>query len=232
MKVDWALSSPVPWSAPDARRAGTVHIADSLNDLTRWSADLATHTLPARPFLLFGQQSMTDHTRQPAGAETAWAYTHVPRRIDRDAGNEISGRWDISDEEAMIERIERRIEELAPGFRASIIGRHVLTPKSLQTVDANLQGGAINGGTAQLHQQLVLRPVRGLGRPGTFIDGLFLASASAHPGGGVHGACGANAARAALAGSWTRKPLALLGPHQRRVQDRAPSADSGAPPSQ
>jgi phytoene dehydrogenase-like protein len=210
VKIDWALSGPVPWSAPDARRAGTVHVADSLNDLTRWSADLATHTLPARPFLLFGQQSMTDHTRQPTGTETAWAYTHVPRRIDRDAGNEISGRWDIDDEEAMAVRIERRIEELAPGFQASIIGRHVFTPKTLQAADANLQGGAINGGTAQLHQQLVFRPVRGLGRSGTFIDGLFLASAGAHPGGGVHGACGANAARAALAASRLREPLAKV----------------------
>ena len=104
VKVDWALSAPVPWSAPSARAAGTVHIADSLNDLTRWSADLATHTLPARPFLLFGQQSMTDQTRQPAGTETAWAYTHVPRRIDRDADHEISGRWDADDEAAMTER--------------------------------------------------------------------------------------------------------------------------------
>lgn len=199
VKVDWALSRPVPWSAPDARSAGTVHVAESLNELTRWSADLATHTLPARPFLLFGQQSMTDHTRQPAGAETAWAYTHVPRRIDRDASNEISGRWDNDDEVAMTARIERRIEELAPGFGASIIGRHVFTPKSFEATDANLHGGAINGGTAQLHQQLFFRPVRGLGRPNTFIDGLFLASAGAHPGGGVHGACGANAARAALA---------------------------------
>ncbi len=210
VKVDWALSAPVPWSAPAARLAGTVHVADSLDDLTRWSADLATHTLPAKPFLLFGQQSMTDHTRQPAGTETAWAYTHVPRRIDRDAGNEISGRWDSDDEAAMTERIELRIEELAPGFRASIIGRHLFTPTTFQTADANLQGGAINGGTAQLHQQLLFRPVRGLGRPGTFVDGLFLASAGAHPGGGVHGACGANAARAALAAVRIRRPWARV----------------------
>lgn len=201
VKIDWALSAPVPWSAPDARRAGTIHIADSIDDLTRWSADLATHTLPSRPFLLLGQQSMTDMTRQPVGAETAWAYTHVPRRIDRDADDEISPRWDADDELAIADRIERRIEEFAPGFRASIIGRHVFTPKSLEESDANLCGGAINGGTAQLHQQLLFRPVRGAGRPGTFIESLFLASAAAHPGGGVHGACGANAARAALARS-------------------------------
>jgi phytoene dehydrogenase-like protein len=204
VKVDWALSAPVPWSAADARRAGTVHVADSVNDLTRWSADLATHTMPARPFLLFGQQSMTDATRQPDGHETAWAYTHVPRRIDADAAGTITGRWDGDEEEAVVDRIERRVEELAPGFRQRIVGRHVFTPRSMQATDSNLDGGAINGGTSQLHQQLVFRPIPGLGRPGTFVDGLFLASASAHPGGGVHGACGANAAHAAIASERVR----------------------------
>jgi phytoene dehydrogenase-like protein len=211
VKVDWALSAPVPWSAAAARQAGTVHVADSVDDLTRWSADLATRTVPARPFLLFGQQSMTDPSRQPAGAETAWAYTHVPRRVDHDAAGRVSGRWDAADEEAMVDRIEQRVEDLAPGFRASILGRHVFTPRSLQAADANLDGGAINGGTAQLHQQLVFRPVPGLGRPGTFVDGLYLASASAHPGGGVHGACGSNAARAALAAARWRRAWAWTG---------------------
>ncbi|MDQ6837537.1 MAG: NAD(P)/FAD-dependent oxidoreductase [Actinomycetota bacterium] len=216
VKVDWALSGPVPWSAVEACQAGTIHVADSVNDLTHWAADLATRTLPSRPFLLFGQQSMTDPTRQPVGAETAWAYTHVPRRIDRDADGEISGRWDADDETAMADRIERRVEDLAPGFRASILDRHVFTPRSLQAADANLDGGAINGGTSQLHQQLVFRPLPGLGRPGTFVSGLFLASASAHPGGGVHGACGSNAAHAALAADRARKPWAWAIPAHRR----------------
>jgi phytoene dehydrogenase-like protein len=201
VKVDWALSAPIPWSAPDARQAGTVHVADSLNELTRWSADLATKTVPARPFLLVGQQSMTDPTRQPAGAETAWAYTHVPRQIEHDATGEIAGRWDDDDEAAMVERIEARMEERAPGFRRLIIGRHAFTPRSLAEANSNLDGGAINGGTSQLHQQLVFRPTPGTGRPGTFVDSLYLASSSAHPGGGVHGACGSNAAHAALAGA-------------------------------
>ena len=198
VKVDWALSAPIPWSAPDARQAGTVHVADDLNELSRWAADLATRTVPAKPFLLVGQQSMTDSTRQPPGAETAWAYTHVPRRIDRDTAGEVSGRWDGDDEAAMVERIEARMEERAPGFRRLILARHVFTPATLATADTNLNGGAINGGTSQLHQQLVFRPTPGSGRPGTFVAGLYLASASAHPGGGVHGSCGSNAARAAL----------------------------------
>jgi phytoene dehydrogenase-like protein len=106
--------------------------------------------------------------------------------------------WDESDLDAMAERIEERIESRAPGFRDRITARRVLGPHELEALDGNLVGGAINGGTAGLHQQLVFRPVAGSGRAETPVKGLFLASASAHPGGGVHGACGANAARAAL----------------------------------
>jgi len=207
VKVDWALDRPIPWLSPEARLAGTVHLADNLDHLTRWSADLATGTVPARPFLLLGQQSTTDPTRQPRGTETAWAYTHVPRRVRHDAGREISGKWDGDDEEAMIARIEQRVEAFAPGFGASIRGRHIFTPPKFEAWDANLNEGAINGGTSQLHQQLVFRPVPGLGRPNTCVRNLYLASASAHPGGGVHGACGANAARAALAAQRIRRPM-------------------------
>ncbi|HET9691789.1 MAG TPA: NAD(P)/FAD-dependent oxidoreductase [Acidimicrobiales bacterium] len=204
VKVDWALSAPVPWAAEGARRACTVHVADSVDSLTRWSADLACSTVPAQPFLLVGQHAMTDPTRMPPGCETAWAYTHVPRDIRADALGRITGRWDDADTSAMLERIEDRIESRAPGFRDLVVGRHVMTPPGLQGNDGNLDWGAINGGTAALHQQLVFRPVPGLARPETFLDGLYLASAGMHPGGGVHGSCGANAASAALAAAPVR----------------------------
>ncbi|HRW39854.1 MAG TPA: hypothetical protein P5254_19290, partial [Aquihabitans sp.] len=104
-----------------------------------------------------------------------------------------------------------RIEALAPGFRARIRGGHVLTPPAFEEHNPNLRAGAINGGTAQLHQQLIFRPVPGLGRPATPVRDLYLASASAHPGGGLHGACGANAARAALARDRLARPLRWVG---------------------
>jgi phytoene dehydrogenase-like protein len=106
--------------------------------------------------------------------------------------------------------MEARVEELAPGFRDSILGRHVAGPEDLERADANLHGGAIGGGTAQIHQQLLFRPVPGTARAETPVTGLFLASSSAHPGGGVHGAAGANAARAALMG-FQRGRSAVLG---------------------
>ena len=106
--------------------------------------------------------------------------------------------WDESGADALAEQVEERLEAFAPGFRALVRARHVLTPAELERRDENLVGGAFNGGTAQLHQQLVLRPIPGLGRPATPIRRLYLASASAHPGGGVHGGPGAIAARAAL----------------------------------
>ncbi|MER6243704.1 phytoene desaturase family protein [Streptomyces griseorubiginosus] len=198
-KVDWALDGPVPWQAEAASRAGTVHLADGVDELTRFAAQIAMRQVPDRPFLLFGQMTTADATRSPQGTESAWAYTHIPHEIAADAGDEgITGDWGAKDQELMADRMERQVERFAPGFRARIRARRVLAPPTLQSLDANLSGGAINGGTTALHQQLVFRPVPGTGRPETPVPGLFLASSGAHPGGGVHGAPGANAARAAL----------------------------------
>jgi phytoene dehydrogenase-like protein len=197
VKIDWALSEPVPWEAAALRDAGTVHVADDLDNAVEYSAEIAMRRLPSRPFLLFGQQAKADPTRAPSGADTAWAYTHVPRNISKDGAGLLEtdeGRW----LDGFVERMEERVEELAPGFRERIVGRHVFSPESMQDANANLDRGAINGGTAQLHQQLIFRPVPGWGRAETPISRLYLASSSAHPGGGVHGAPGANAARAAL----------------------------------
>ncbi|HZB24006.1 MAG TPA: hypothetical protein VE444_09180, partial [Gaiellaceae bacterium] len=187
VKIDWALDGPVPWAARDARRSPVVHLADSLDELSVYAGELARGRVPERPLIVFGQYAAADPSRCPPGKEVAWAYSHVPR-----------GAWVDDDRDEHVARVEQRIEELAPGFASLIRARHVLTPADLERRDPSLVSGAINGGTAQLHQQLIFRPVPGLGRPETPIRGLYLASASAHPGGGVHGAPGAIAARAVL----------------------------------
>ncbi|WP_412517861.1 NAD(P)/FAD-dependent oxidoreductase [Actinomadura madurae] len=199
-KVDWALSRPIPWASPGAGRAGTVHLSPGVDALTDYSAHLATGRVPSEPFALLGQMTTADPARSPAGTESVWAYTHVPHRVRADAGPDgITGAWDERERAAMADRLEDAVERLAPGFRATILDRRVTAPPGFEEHDANLRGGALNGGTAMIHQQFVFRPVPGLGRAETPVAGLYLASASAHPGGGVHGACGANAARAALA---------------------------------
>ena len=199
IKVDWALDGPIEWTAEAARRAPVVHLVDSVDELTVLTSDLSRGLVPARPFLVFGQYSMGDPTRCPPGKEVAWAYTHVPQRIRGDARGELTGSWDERERDLFVARIEERVESCAPGFRDLIRARHTLFPGDLEARDANLVNGAINGGTAQLHQQLVFRPTPSWGRPETPVAGLYLASASAHPGGGVHGGPGAIAARAALA---------------------------------
>jgi phytoene dehydrogenase-like protein len=187
-KVNWALDRPVAWTADGAHGAGTVHLGVDRLGFTDVAADLSTGRIPDRPFLLFGQMTTTDPTRSPAGTESAWAYTHVPHGV----------RWTPDEVAAEVVRVEDAIARVAPTFADRIVGRYVQSPADLEHADANLQGGAVNGGTSAVHQQLFLRPTPGLGRPETPVDGLFLASASAHPGGGAHGACGWNAARAAL----------------------------------
>jgi phytoene dehydrogenase-like protein len=210
VKVDWALSGPVPWKNEGVAGAGTVHLAGDLDEISAFGHQLGTGRIPEVPFLLFGQMTTADPTRSPAGTESVWAYTHVPQRPRSDAGGELSGTWTAKDRALFLDRMERRIEQFAPGFRDLVVGRHAAFPGDLQAADANLSSGALNGGTSGLHQQLFFRPTPGLGRPETHIAGLYLASASAHPGGGVHGACGANAARAALRARTTgRLALAL-----------------------
>lgn len=199
VKVDWALSAPVPWTDSSVGDAATVHIGDSLDEMSEYAFHLTTRQVPAHPFLLVGQMGVADPTRSPEGTETVWAYTHVPREIAGDAGGEGIASMCGPDLERFVNRIEDRMEARAPGFRDLVLGRHQLGPADLEEMDANLVGGAVNGGTSQLHQQLIFRPNEGWGRATTPIRSLYLASASAHPGGGVHGGPGANAARAAIA---------------------------------
>ena len=182
-KVDWTLDGPIPWSAEDARRAPVVHVTESVDELSVTQSEIARGLVPTNPFLVLGQYSMADPTRMPDGKEVAWAYTHLPHGASSDG---------------LVERMEERIEALAPGFRGLVRNRRVWKPADLEAANENLRGGSLNGGTTQLHQQLVFRPVPGLGRPETPVKGLFLASSSAHPGGGVHGGPGAIAAKAAL----------------------------------
>jgi phytoene dehydrogenase-like protein len=188
IKVNWALDRPVPWTAEGARGAGTVHLGVDQDGFVDFAADLSVGRTPQRPFLLFGQMTTSDPTRSPGGTESAWAYTHVPHGSDW-SGDRLADH---------VQRMEDAVERVAPGFRDSQVARHVQSPGDLESENPSLVGGAINAGTSGLHQQLVFRPTPGLGRPETPVPGLYLAGASAHPGGGVHGACGWNAARAAL----------------------------------
>jgi phytoene dehydrogenase-like protein len=189
VKMDWALSAPVPWINPAVAGAGTVHLGGDLNGLSRYATALACGELPEYPFILIGQMSTADPARSPEGTESVWAYTHLPRRPD----------WHADQVHAHAARMEAVLEEHAPGFGRLVVGRRVAGPADLEEENPSLVGGAISGGSAAVHQQLFLRPVPGLGRADTPVDRLFLASSSAHPGGGVHGGPGANAARAALA---------------------------------
>jgi phytoene dehydrogenase-like protein len=204
-KVDWTLTGPIPWTADDAARAGAVHVGADLTELSDHALQIATGRASAQPFVIVGQMTTADPSRSPHGTQAAWGYTHLPRSIAADLGEgsvtgegSITGSWDAREAAAMADRLERQVERFAPGFRDLIGARRILTPAVLEAMNESLVGGALDGGTANLHQQLVFRPVPGLARPETPVTHLYLASSSAHPGGGVHGVCGANAARAAI----------------------------------
>lgn len=191
-KVDWALAGPVPWACEAAREAAVVHAGDSLEDLQRFTTQVRSGRLPDNPYLVIGQQSVCDPTRAPAGQHTLWAYSRVPNRPPDAA------RWsEIQDRFA--DAIDERIETLAPGFRAQILARRSVSPRDLEDMDANLIGGDLGGGSNAWHRQLIFRPLFPYFRHRMPVRGLYLGSSYAHPGAGVHGMCGYNAARVALA---------------------------------
>ncbi len=181
-KMDFALAAPIPWSAEACRRAGTVHVIGALEELVRAEDEVGRGKHPERPFVLVTQPSLFDPTRAPQGRHVAWAYCHVPHGSTFD----------------MAPRIEAQIERFAPGFRDCILAKHTRDTAALEAENANLTGGDINGGLANL-RQLIARPVWSAAPYRTPLKGVFLCSASTPPGGGVHGMCGHLAAREALA---------------------------------
>ncbi len=183
VKVDYALSGPVPWAARDCARAATVHVGGTLDEIAAAEADVAAGRIPARPYVLVAQQSLFDAARAPTGSHTLWAYTHVPNGSTR------------TDE--AVAAIEAQLERFAPGFRDLVLARSVLDPAALESRNPNYVGGDIAGGSADL-RQLFARPVARPNPYRTPLDGVYLCSSSTPPGGGVHGMCGYHAARAAL----------------------------------
>jgi phytoene dehydrogenase-like protein len=178
-KIDWALSRPVPWTAVACKRAATVHLGATLEEISfsERSAWRGEHV--ERPFVLLAQPSLFDPSRAPEGKHTLWGYCHVPNASTFN----------------MTEKIENQIERFAPGFKDLVIGRSVMPPNELEKHNANLIGGDISGGAADL-RQLFLRPTMKM--YATSVKGLYICSASTPPGGGVHGMCGYFAARRAL----------------------------------
>ncbi|MEZ2346532.1 phytoene desaturase family protein [Terriglobus sp. RCC_193] len=176
-KLDWALSSPIPWQSELPRRAGTVHLGSSHEEIAASERDAWNGKANHHPYVLLSQPSLFDTTRAPAGMHTAWGYCHVPNGSTED----------------YTQRIEDQIERFAPGFHNTILARHVRTATDMEQWNPNLLGGDISGGAMTL-KQIVLRT-----RHRTALPGVYLCSSSTAPGGGVHGMCGWHAACAAAA---------------------------------
>jgi phytoene dehydrogenase-like protein len=188
-KLDWALDGPVPWSIEAAGASAVVHAGDSLDDLARFTIQVRRGEIPEHPYLVIGQQSLVDPSRAPAGCHTLWAYTHVPSRME--------GGWSAH-EERLADRIDARLEGLAPGFRSRILERRLVSPERLEGMDPNLVGGDLGGGSNSWRRQLWFRPQFPYFRYRMPLKSLYLCSSYAHPGAGVHGMCGYNAAQVAL----------------------------------
>lgn len=181
-KLDYALDGPVPWAAAAATRAGTVHLGGTLAEIAQAEGEVMRGRHPEKPFVLVAQQTVADKTRTPAGKHTLWAYCHVPN------GSAVD----------MTGAVEGQLERFAPGFGKLVLARRASGPADLERQNPNLVGGDIGGGV-QDWRQLVARPVLSPNPYRTPLAGVYLCSSSTPPGGGVHGMCGFNAAKQALA---------------------------------
>ena len=180
-KLDWTLDGPIPWRSGDCARAATVHLGGTMEEIAEAELQVARGQHPARPFVLLTQPSLFDRTRAPEGKQTAWAYCHVPN------GSEVD----------MTETIEKQIERFAPGFKDLVRHRSAWSPARLEAEEPNCVGGDVMGGRMDL-RGLIARPVLSLNPYATPDPSIFICSAATPPGGGVHGMCGVNAARAVL----------------------------------
>ena len=180
-KVDWALSEPIPFTNKDCRKAGTVHLGNTLEEIEYSEKITSERKISGKPFVLLAQPSLFDSTRAPEGKHTAWAYCHVPNGSQADR----------------TEAIEIQVERFAPGFKDIILERRTMDTTQMQAYNPNYIGGDINGGVQDIWQ-LYSRPVLSRSPYRTSVKGLYICSSSTPPGGGVHGMCGYHAARRVL----------------------------------
>jgi phytoene dehydrogenase-like protein len=180
-KLDLAVEGGVPWINESCRRAGTVHVAGSFEELAATERDVNRGRMPDRPFVLVSQQYLADPDRSSGDVHPVWAYAHVPSGYDGDAEPAILG----------------QIERFAPGLRERIVASTSRSTAEIAAANTNYVGGDIITG-ANTPIQVVIRPRLALDPYSTGIPGVFICSAATPPGAGVHGVCGYNAAQAAL----------------------------------
>ena len=180
-KIDWALGAPIPFTADNCKKAGTIHIGNTFVEIADGEQQIWNGKHPEKPFVLVSQPSLFDRTRAPEGKHTAWAYCHVPGGSTKD----------------MSAIIENQIERFAPGFRNTILAKHTMDTVQMEDYNPNYIGGDINGGVIDIGQ-LFTRPVLRWSPYQTSAKSIYICSSSTPPGGGVHGMCGYHAAKRAL----------------------------------
>jgi phytoene dehydrogenase-like protein len=180
-KVDLAVQDGIPWINEACRRAGTVHLGGTFEEIAHAEAEVHAGRMPERPFVLVGQQYLADPGRSSGGVHPIWLYAHVPHGYTGDATA------------AILDQLER----FAPGTRERIVGQAVSRPADIEQYNPNFVGGDISTG-ANDPVQVLLRPRIAIDPYRTGIPGVYVCSAATPPGAGVHGMCGANAAASAL----------------------------------
>lgn len=197
VKINVALAelpdfTACPGKAPGPQHRGTIHIAPSMAYIDRAYADSVAGRWSARPILECSLPSVVDPTVAPEGRHLMNMFVQYgPTKL-------ADGKtWD-SEREAFGDRCLEVLAEYAPNVKRAVLHRQVLTPLDMER-EYSLTGGSIHQGRMSLDQMFNMRPLPGWSDYRTPVAGLYLCGAACHPGGGVMGAAGLNAARTVLA---------------------------------
>jgi phytoene dehydrogenase-like protein len=181
----------LPGHEPGPQHRGTVHLCPDQDFIERAYDDAKYGRPSTNPVVECTMPSSVDPTVAPPGK-------HIMSMFVQYAPYELKdGEWDSAAKNAFADRCFDIVEQYAPGFKNSVIDRQILTPQDLEAT-FNLTGGNIFQGAMNLDKLFMFRPVPGYAGYKMPIEGLYLCGSAAHPGGGVMGAPGWNAAREIL----------------------------------
>jgi phytoene dehydrogenase-like protein len=201
MQIHLALDAPPQWSAPELEKVTMLHLTSGLDSISRAVNEADRGLLPDDATIVVAQPTAVDPSRAPDGNWVLWIQLQeLPRSIKGDQRGEIvippDGHWNEAVREQYADRIVDRLAAQIPNFKDSIVGRKVISPADLASINVNLVGGDPYSGECSIDQFMFWRPLRATKDHQTPVKNLYHIGASTHPGPGLGGVSGYLVAKA------------------------------------
>ncbi|MEX5270588.1 phytoene desaturase family protein [Kocuria sabuli] len=193
MQIHVALDRPLKWADARFQDVPLVHLSDGSPSTGVACAQADAGMLPAVPTVVVGRQHLLDPTRVPDGKGSLWLQLQeVPWRPEADAAGKIpvNGTWSPATTTAYVDRVLDRIDAFAPGTKQNVLKTDAITPVDLAKANPNAVNGDPYGGSTELDQSWLWRPLASAGNHATVVPSVWHIGASTHPGAGLGGGSG------------------------------------------